>query len=89
MQSWHASDKCSPSQCIQCRLRPGCGRRKWKLISHADTVNPFLASLVNLESRIKLTSISLGNHTLIEWQGATGLLQAHAVYSVYEEVTVC
>ncbi|CAK0784418.1 hypothetical protein CVIRNUC_007622 [Coccomyxa viridis] len=42
---------------------------KWKLISHADTVNPFLASLVNHDSRIKLTPIVLGNHTLIEWQG--------------------
>ena len=64
----------------QCQLlRPRCVRRKWKLISHADTVNPFLASLVNHESRIKLTPILLGNHTLIEWQGATALLQAHAV----------
>ena len=50
--------------------------RKWKLISHADTVNPFLASLVNHESRIKLTPIVLGNHTLIEWQGAIALLQS-------------
>ena len=44
-------------------------RRKWRLISHADTINPFLASLVNHESKIKLTTIALGNQTLIEWQG--------------------
>ena len=80
MQSWHATHNCALSQQNRCQLlRPRCGCRKWKLISHADTVNPFLASLVNHESRIKLTPILLGNHTLIEWQGATALLQAHAV----------
>ena len=59
------------SHCIALVLSTSwcCPCRKWRLISHADTINPFLASLVNHESKIKLTPIALGNQTLIEWQG--------------------
>lgn len=43
--------------------------RKWQLISHPDSVNPFLASLVNYSCTARVHPITVGNETLIDWQG--------------------
>ena len=43
--------------------------RKWRLISHPDTVNPFLASFVNYQCTIQLQGITVGNQTFFKWEG--------------------
>ena len=46
----------------------GCCR-KWRLISHPDTVNPFLASFVNYTCTLHLHPITVGNQTFFDWRG--------------------
>lgn len=52
--------------------------RKWQVISHPDTINPFPASLVNYVCTLKLLPVTVGNNTLIDWQGACYVLQVCA-----------
>ena len=44
--------------------------RKWQVISHQDTINPFQASLVNYVCTVKLMPITVGDNTFIDWKGA-------------------
>ncbi|CAL8462827.1 g2361 [Coccomyxa elongata] len=42
---------------------------KWRLISHPDSANPFLASLVNYSCMAHLYPVTVGNETFIDWHG--------------------
>ena len=44
-------------------------RRKWKLISHPDTTNPFVASFVNYRCTCRLYPITVGSQTFFDWKG--------------------
>ena len=50
--------------------------RKWRLISHPDTVNPFLASFVNYQCTLQLQAITVGNQTFFNWEGEEGACSA-------------
>ena len=50
--------------------------RKWRLISHPDTVNPFLASFVNYQCTLQLSAITVGDQTFFNWEGEGQLLPA-------------
>ena len=43
--------------------------RKWKLISHPDTTNPFVASFVNYRCTCRLYPITVGSQTFFDWKG--------------------
>ena len=43
--------------------------RKWKLISHPDTTNPFVASFVNYRCTCQLYPITVGSQTFFDWKG--------------------
>ncbi|BDA50921.1 hypothetical protein COCOBI_17-1400 [Coccomyxa sp. Obi] len=42
---------------------------KWRLISHPDSANPFLASLVNYSCTAYIYPVTVGNETFIDWHG--------------------
>ncbi|CAL5223361.1 g5865 [Coccomyxa viridis] len=42
---------------------------KWKLISHPDTTNPFVASFVNYRCTCRLYPITVGSQTFFDWKG--------------------
>ncbi|KAK9828538.1 hypothetical protein WJX72_000650 [[Myrmecia] bisecta] len=42
---------------------------KWKLISHPLNCNPFPASFVNYKATLTLRPVTVGNQTLMEWDG--------------------
>ena len=56
---------------VSTKIRAFLLRRKWRLISHPDSVNPFVASLVNYSCTARVHPITVGNETLIDWEGAT------------------
>ncbi len=48
--------------------------RKWKLISHPDTTNPFVASFVNYRCTCRLYPITVGSQTFFDWEGEQSTL---------------
>ena len=65
--------------------RDACVRcRKWKLISHPDTTNPFVASFVNYRCTCRLYPITVGGQTFFDWKGEGLLhLQSAGLWTSY------
>eukprot|EP00884_Botryococcus_braunii_P004961 jgi/Botrbrau1/14466/Bobra.0014s0104.1 len=42
---------------------------RWQLISHPNTVNPFVASIINYVTTIRMERITVGDQTFFDWQG--------------------
>jgi hypothetical protein len=75
-------------------------RRKWKLISHPDTTNPFVASFVNYRCTCRLYPITVGSQTFFDWKGErsnpcfdpcvvmTDLTQGHCALCKYQDSRV-
>lgn len=59
----------NPEGCVRCR--------KWKLISHPDTTNPFVASFVNYRCTCRLYPITVGSQTFFDWKGETCDISPH------------
>ena len=47
-----------------------CVRRKSRLISHRDNVNPFGASFLNYVTALKLTEVTIDSTTFVEMEGS-------------------
>lgn len=47
-----------------------CVRRKSRLISHRDNINPFSASFLNYVTALKLTEVTIDSTTFVELEGS-------------------
>eukprot|EP00884_Botryococcus_braunii_P004951 jgi/Botrbrau1/14457/Bobra.0014s0099.2 len=42
---------------------------KWRLVSHPNTKNPFVASFINYLSTLRLEKVTMGGSTFVDWRG--------------------